>query len=542
MGANTVLLRTVASNSIVAGFSPTANIRSLALSFDGLRVAVVLSDGRVTLWSGRTSRYIAGLYGYHRRLEFSPGGHTLAFLSRDGGIRLWNGRDGKYIASLKYQSETHVEFLFSRNRSRLASLAETGSERTLTLWNGKNGKFIRATKDVNFLRLAISDDGSSIATGGRNGEVQLWSGDSLSLVGTVDIREQIKFLVFSHDALVIHSSGNITFCDFEARPVVGSLQPPNSRCLALSLDGNKLAGANDDGTVLLWDIKTPRSVTALAFSPGCIRLASGHKDGTVKLWDTGRADSIMATIRLHTQEVTALSFSPDGKQLAFASKGRTVRLWDGGDGASCRIVQRSFDNAPTSIAFSGRLLAVATYHSIVLFDCKSLEFVYAFPQGSNVGLSFSSDESRLASAYNYGSSAYVQVWDTEKFETVAKLNFDSTIERLVLSPRGSRLAITASRHGNGNVQFFDIASRDFMRNPQAAEISWFSPNRLLISQSYDRDHGYCVRGRLSAQDDGVPILWIPRDVEDGGIFTVGLSMYALGSGDGRIVVGQIPSA
>jgi WD40 repeat protein len=259
----------------------------------------------------------------------------------------------------------------------------------------------------------------------------------------------------------------------------------------------------------------------------------------MKLWDTGHTKEIIATRTLHTQDIMALAFSHDGMQLASASEDGTVRLWDGGDGASNGILDHSFYNVPTSIAFSSRLLAVATYHSIVLFDRKSLEFVYAFPQGCNICLSFSSDDSRLASAYNYGSSAYVQVWDVEKYARITGFNIESTIERLELSPYGNRLAVT--RHGDGNFEFFDVVNGESINSMRRAEISWFSPNRVWVSRSYDRDYGYCVRERFCAQDDGVPILWVPKGITDGGIFMVGSSMFAQGTGDGGIVVGQIPT-
>jgi WD40 repeat protein len=271
----------------------------------------------------------------------------------------------------------------------------------------------------------------------------LWRENFPFLVATIDIGEEINSLTFSNDILANGTDGNIRLYDLKARKVITSLQFPNLCCLALS--PTRLAAGEEDGTVHLLDIRVSTIVTTLAFSPYCSRLASGYKDGTIRLWDTVRTEIAMAARRLHSQEITALAFSLDGKKLASASEDGTVKLWDGGNGAPNGVVQHSFYNVPTSIALLSHLLAVATYHSIILFNCKSLDFVYAFPQGSNICLSFSSDGSRLASAYNYESSADVPIWDVEKQARIAKFNIDSTIERMMLLHHGSRNVLVLSK-------------------------------------------------------------------------------------------------
>jgi len=80
---------------------------------------------------------------------------------------------GEFIASLDYESEEHVEFVFSHDGSRLASLTEEGN---VTWWNGENGNFIGAAKDVGDVKkLASSDDGSFLAAAEEARKVKLWS-------------------------------------------------------------------------------------------------------------------------------------------------------------------------------------------------------------------------------------------------------------------------------------------------------------------------------------------------------------------------------
>jgi len=68
--------------------------------------------------------------------------------------------------------------------------------------------------------------------------------------------------------------------------------------MALDPDGNTLATAGNDGTVILWDLTYPgrprrlgqplaheSSVHSVAFSPNGNTLGTGSSDATVLLWD-----------------------------------------------------------------------------------------------------------------------------------------------------------------------------------------------------------------------------------------------------------------
>jgi len=105
-----------------------------------------------------------------------------------------------------------------------------------------------------------------------------------------------------------------------------------------SLDGNILATTpgTDDGTIHLWSLNTnsllytlkghTNTVESLSFSPDGQLLVSGSADKTVKIWDV-KIGLMLQSLAGHSDEVTSVEFSPDGKLLASGSLDGTIILW-----------------------------------------------------------------------------------------------------------------------------------------------------------------------------------------------------------------------
>jgi WD40 repeat protein len=150
------------------------------------------------------------------------------------------------------------------------------------------------------------------------------------------------------------------------------------RGVAFSPDGNLIASASDDGSVLMWKVGSGReqarlkghqeAVVAVAFARDGKTLASASRDGTVKLWDIVAGKERINLPGMH--RAARIAFAPDGKTLAVVGNDNAILLWDIAHNA-VRAGGRRHKDRVTGLAYAadGELLASADVKgSIVLWD------------------------------------------------------------------------------------------------------------------------------------------------------------------------------
>ncbi|HZR41163.1 MAG TPA: serine/threonine-protein kinase, partial [Ktedonobacteraceae bacterium] len=215
---------------------------------------------------------------------------------------------------------------------------------------------------------------------------------------------------------------------------------------ALSSTGKNIAFARSDGSVqisqldvsngtqqpvFVYQIHSPRSVTAMAWSPQGDKIAlsfsgEGVTVGAIEIWDAVNGKNI-ATYQKHHSSVNALAWSPDGKYIASASLDILANVWDASNGKAIF----AFPN-PQGSGDNQNLMNVVAWSP----DSKNL----AYTHGSNIlrvfnvqnssGVSntagqtdliamaaWSPDGQYIASASN----TMVQVWDATKGTLISTL-------------------------------------------------------------------------------------------------------------------------
>jgi len=207
-----------------------------------------------------------------------------------------------------------------------------------TLWKGDAGDFVT---------LAFSGSGETLAAGGKTGLVKLWD-----VAGS-----KIKTTLRGH-----------------VRPLV---------CLSFVGDDKTLASLSQDGVLKVWDVAAGRERSTFRLQPNvpCAAFAAdgktlataaaaanfGTASGKVHLWDVATG-KLKATLAGHDISTYQLAFSADGKYLASAgaryiggesgqggSVGMEVNLWTLGSRRQPTILPAS---VAADFAPDGKTLAV----------------------------------------------------------------------------------------------------------------------------------------------------------------------------------------
>jgi hypothetical protein len=214
-----------------------------------------------------------------------------------------------------------------------------GGHHELTVWDAGTGKLVqrvrtRAERAYAFVFLA---DGKLAVAGGRPGQEG-------------DVR------IYDLTAPPQKTEGGIAYLDGVGDPKVMVAQlldtDDSVLCLALSLDGHRLAAGGCDRQVRVWDVSTGAAaakldqmvedhadwVLGVAFSPDGKKLLTASRDKTAKVWDLEKKE-VTANFPDHQAAVYGVAMRADGKMAVTVGADKMLRLWNAAaDGKPFRAV------------------------------------------------------------------------------------------------------------------------------------------------------------------------------------------------------------
>ncbi len=299
-----------------------------------------------------------------------------------------------------------------------------------------------AGHDQDVQSVAITPDGTKVASGSFDGTIKIWHLKTGELIQTLtahsEAGEIISSIAISPDGQTLVSSsnsygGNIKIWDLSTGLVISTLkaQGVGVSVVAISPDSQLLASGGNDGSIKLWHLALGEElgtfsghfgrVFSVAFSANGKFLASGGEDGSIHLWNLSRIQGKVGfdfqpdrRFLGHTNTVHSVAFSPDNQRLASGSADKTIKLWNVETGeAIATLASHSGGMLSVAISPNGQILAGGSLLGrIKLWNLNTGEVIDTLSAHSRwvESVVFSPDGHILASG---SSDRTVKIWDLE---------------------------------------------------------------------------------------------------------------------------------
>jgi WD40 repeat protein len=280
-------------------------------------------------------------------LAFSPDAQEIASASLDKSVNVWNVDGGNLLGTIR-DSDGVSSVAFMPNGKQVVYGALNG----VILINDADAgeRMIRSLKPEGtyawqFLpavwSVAVSPDGTKIASGNADGSVKIWSVSGPLLRNMKSHDDVVTAVVYAPNGRTVVSGskdGTVGISDTATGQELARLTDHSGQILsvALSPDGKWVAAGGSGNTAIIWNASTGRvahvlttglsPVQTVAFSRDGRRLAVGGNDARIEIWDPS-SGQLVRNVTGSARSVRAMAFSADGKRLASGGDDRTIDIW-----------------------------------------------------------------------------------------------------------------------------------------------------------------------------------------------------------------------
>lgn len=281
--------------------------------------------------------------------------------------------------------------------------------------------------------------------------------------------------------------------------------------VAFSADGRHITTAQENGTVLDWDVQSKQVIRTLrlpgyrksteywpVFSPDNRVLAVCTDDCSVRLWEVRTGKFLRTFVQSRTEKyVPFVAFSPDSKMLATLSWRTPVKLWDVATGRQRTNFAHSNVRASRGV-FSpdGRVLvSTRSDKTVKLWSLATGKLLRVLTAKRAVcDVAFSPDGSVLAAGSESDGGAKpgeVMLWDakTWQFKRILGGHSDSgPMIGLTFSADSTILASDATGSSRASMKLWDVSTGHLVRELATRDFPLkFSPDGALLATGNGRE-------------------------------------------------------
>ncbi|OAX35682.1 WD40 repeat-like protein [Rhizopogon vinicolor AM-OR11-026] len=287
---------------------------------------------------------------------FHPSSNLLVVGFSSGVFGLWELPAFTNIHTLSISQEKISSVAISPSGEWLAFGARRLGQ--LLVWEWQSESYILKQQghyfDMN--TLAYAPDGQTIATGGDDGKLKVWSvQNGFCFVTFSEHTAPITDITFAKHGSVLFSAsldGTVRAFDlvrYRNFRTFTSPSPVQFSSIAVDPSGEVVAaGSTDTFEVFMWSVQTGKlldilagheaPVSTLAFSPtGANQLASGSWDRTIRLWSIFGRSRAVEPLTL-SSDVLSVAFRPDGVELAASTLDGQITFFDVRSGKQSNVV------------------------------------------------------------------------------------------------------------------------------------------------------------------------------------------------------------
>lgn len=526
-------------------------VQGVVIDPDGRWFAAGQYSGTIRLWDSRSHELLTTITADDllEEIAVSPDGRRLVSMSGGPG-QMWDTATGAQIGDLgagRYDMFTSV--VFSRDGSRIAG----GKLKGVMLWD-TGGKTIADIPTAEIVTaVALSSDGTRLATGEDSGNIRLWDARTGASRGTLlNARTRVNAIAFTLDGQRLFTAGDdgvVRMWNSDTGQPLGELTGHTAGIygLATSADGTVLASESADETVRLWEVGTDggypvldadsEMVQALDFSRDGNRLATGGSDSIARIWDaTTGALQKWIEVGGPPNAILNLAISPDGHRVATVGEYSMVRLWDADTGELIRdLIGHTGQTMAIDYSPDGQMLVSGDIDGrIVLWDLAQNEppLLVASAGVPVTSVVFSPDGNLVASA---GDDQMVRLWDLRERKLAKVLWTDEDILlALAFSDDGQLLAGAGA---DQTVRVWDVPSGELTQtlsghNGDVGGVA-FSPVSRDILASGGEDGAVRLWNVKTGQPIGAPFIGHVGQVR-GVAFRPDGTVVAGGGSDGKV--------